>query len=619
MTHYEVLGVASDATQDEIKAAYRDLAKKLHPDVNPDPAAAEKLKAVNEAYEVLGDPDKRREYDKGGRSDGGQQFDAALEYPSPQEPYKVAQKLYSQHALGMVKLLAYRGRWWQWHTTHWTEIDAAGLRQAVYATLTKAWYWHVTATTLPTPKPWSPDRRKVANVLEALAAVAHLASDIDPPAWINTTQQALPAAPDSSAAQTVSCRNGLLDLRSRTLSKHTPTLFNLVSVPFDYNPEAPKPVVWLRFLNSLWGDDDQSIALLQEYFGYVLSGRLDMQKLLMVIGPFRSGKGTIARTLSKLMGKGNVAGPTLASLGSPFGMSSMIGKPLAIISDARLGTAPSHVVVERLLSITGEDTIDIDEKFKPIWTGKLPTRFVIISNELPRFKDSSGAIATRMLILRLTESFLNRENHKLDEELEPELGGILSWALEGLDRLNKNGRFTVPQTSHDAAALMMDLASPVSAFIRERCIIGPGKIISREELFGAWKEWCDINGHRAGANSTFGRDLRSVVPEVKDYRPREGGKQTHSYTYIALSPDSLDSPDPWASETEHADSSGAAKPQFNGDESGESRPTSTVGPIKSGESGSNGFRRPGCVCIGQPKPCAYCQMAASKQQQGEQP
>ena len=83
-------------------------------------------------------------------------------------------------------------------------------------------------------------------------------------------------------------------------------------------------------------------------------------------------------------------GPTLASLGTNFGLSPLLGKPLAIISDARLGDTPTHTVVERLLSITGEDMLTVDRKFRDPWSGKLPTRFVVLSNELPRFKDSSG-------------------------------------------------------------------------------------------------------------------------------------------------------------------------------------------------------------------------------------
>ena len=63
--YYEVLGVARDADAQEIKRAYRRLARELHPDLNPDPATHDRFKEVTLAYEVLGDPEKRRMYDQG--------------------------------------------------------------------------------------------------------------------------------------------------------------------------------------------------------------------------------------------------------------------------------------------------------------------------------------------------------------------------------------------------------------------------------------------------------------------------------------------------------------------------------------------------------------------------
>ena len=68
---YEVLGVPRDASQDDIKRAFRRLARELHPDTNPDPEATTRFKAVAQAYEVLSDPDKRRQYDRFGAAGVG--------------------------------------------------------------------------------------------------------------------------------------------------------------------------------------------------------------------------------------------------------------------------------------------------------------------------------------------------------------------------------------------------------------------------------------------------------------------------------------------------------------------------------------------------------------------
>jgi putative DNA primase/helicase len=443
--------------------------------------------------------------------------------PPPTAPYEVAGVLLADYqASGTRTLHHWRGSWMQWVSSHWTEIEDSQLRADAYKRLEGAFYINGSGE----PKSWCPNKSKVTDVIDALAAHTHLPETVDAPTWLN--------AHTIPPSEVVACANGLLHVQTRTMGALTPWFFNRVAVPFNYDARGGQPTRWLQFLEQLWPDDPDSIAALQEFFGYILSGRTDMQKIMLLVGPTRSGKGTIARVLAELVGRGNAAGPTLASLGGNFGLSPLLGKPLAVVSDARLGGGNVHQVVERLLSVSGEDMLTVDRKYRQPWTGKLPTRFLVLSNELPRFGDASGAIAHRFIVLTLQRSFLGHENHHLTDQLLAELPGVLLWALDGLDRLIARGRFTVPQSSVDSVTALQDLVSPVSAFVRDRCIVEAGHETATDSIFAAWKEWCEDNGHRPGNTQTFGRDLRAVAPSLRATQHRTETGRYRAYQGITL-------------------------------------------------------------------------------------
>jgi len=449
--------------------------------------------------------------------------------PSPAAPYDVACKLTDESYRdddGTLLLRSWRGDFYDWNRTSWVKAEAAAVRKELYRGLKPAVYW----TDKGELAPWNPNRRKVADVIEALAAVTHTPQDAETPSWLERS------ANDPPAHELIAVGNGLLRVPSRQLYDHSPRLLNTVGVPFSYEEQATAPVLWLNFLEELWPDDAEAIAALQEWFGYVISGDTRMHKILFILGPMRSGKGTIARVLTELVGRANHCGPTLASLGTNFGLQALIGRSLAIVADARLGTGNANVVVERLLSISGEDALTIDRKYREHWSGKLDTRFMILSNELPGLGDASGAIASRFIVLRLIRSFLGHEDHDLTDKLLAELPGILNWSLDGLDRLRAQDRFTEPASSRDAIVTLQDAVSPISAFVRERCVRGPDCEVPVDRLYKEWRDWCEVEGREhPGTKATFAKNLYTVAPEVRRGRPRVHGEREYRYIGIGLS------------------------------------------------------------------------------------
>jgi putative DNA primase/helicase len=449
------------------------------------------------------DHEKQKEYTHDDR-EGGLSL-----LPPPSQPMAVA-RIFAGECLhnNILTLRHWRGGWWMWKTTHWVEVDDGAVRSILYRFTERACYLEGIA-----PRPWAPNKRKIGDVIDALAGICLLPSDVDQPCWLNGE-----AAINGTI---VSVKNGLLDVGSRCLIPHTPNYFSQTSVPFAYDPDAREPRRWLDFLAELWPDQPEAIDGLGEWFGYVISGRTDLHKILLMIGPTRGGKGVIARILTAMLGHKNVAGPTLNSLGGEFGLAPLIGKPLAVISDARFAGRDASIVVERLLSISGEDTLTINRKYRDQWSGKLPTRLHVLSNELPKLGDASTAIVGRMVLLLTTRSWLGREDLTLESALRAELTGILNWALDGLQRLtvaNENV-FTPVPGADEAITAMRDLASPVAAFVRERCEVATNREIRADDLYAAYKPWADDNGHSKKSKQIFGRDLHAAFPSISVKRP----------------------------------------------------------------------------------------------------
>jgi putative DNA primase/helicase len=349
------------------------------------------------------------------------------------------------------------------------------------------------------PKPWRPNEARITGVSHALSrGVLYRPSELET---------------DDSPAQ-VACANGVYDVDTSTLLAHDPERFNLQSVPFAYEQAADAPS-WRAFLDEALPKDAQ--AFLQEWFGYVLSGRTDLEKIANLVGPPRSGKGTIATVLEALIGGENVASPSMPSLVGTFGEQPLIGKTLAVFSDISWQHRDIVTGVEILKAISGQDTRDVNRKNREIWHGRLGVRFMIMGNDMPKFTDASGALAGRMIHVQFTRSVAGREDPTLKPRLLDELPGILNWALEGLRRLGANGRFTVPQTSAELAAEVRRQQSPVQGFLDDCCAFteaaNPVPLDELYPVYAAWARNADIG--RSLDRERFSRALASAGLKIE--------------------------------------------------------------------------------------------------------
>lgn len=285
-------------------------------------------------------------------------------------------------------------------------------------------------------------------------------------------------------------QNGVLDLYTGQLMPHDARYLTTKILPYDFDPNALAPS-WLVFLNEIFEGDQERIALLQEWLGYMISPSYQYQKILLLIGPRRCGKGTIGQIIQQVVGTQNYTGASLESFASDDFMDSLRGKTVAFSGDTAKNITRSKVesVIERIKKISGNDEVDFGRKYKSRMSCRLPTRIILAANHVPRLFDDSEALSHRMSVIPFEVSYADREDPYLINTLSAEIEGIALWSLQGLARLNQRGRFTVPAASRNEMDFIAEAYSPMRGFIDACCVLGgTGKIFGKD-LYEAYRAW----------------------------------------------------------------------------------------------------------------------------------
>ena len=290
--------------------------------------------------------------------------------------------------------------------------------------------------------------------------------------------------------------NGIVDLNStdRNVMPHTHEYFTFNEMGYSYNRNATCPT-WLTFLDSIFTKDLQ--LQLQQWFGYCLTNDVSLQKFALFIGESRGGKGVICDVLSKMVGLSNVVSPSLSNLIKDSTLHSMATSSLAIIPDAHdvnINTRDS--VLSNFKAITGGDQMHYHVMYKGGQTSYFKTRFVMNTNNMPSFIDSSGALVNRMLVFPFTVTFRGKEDPTLRARLLAEIEGIAQWAVEGLISLRNSGNtFSEAASGKEMKEEIREDMFPLSDFVKSSCTVDESlPFVPMDDIYNAYRLWASSNG-----------------------------------------------------------------------------------------------------------------------------
>ncbi len=246
-------------------------------------------------------------------------------------------------------------------------------------------------------------------------------------------------------------KNCVLNLITRECLPFSPDYYALGRADYDYVKDA-KCEKFLAYLDSIFQnapDGEQLIKLLQEAVGLSLTKITYFQKMFFLLGEGGNGKNVFAEILSTLIGEHQVSYLPLSDLNAKFALANLDNKLVNIDSDA--GIHSLQKTQSKFKAVVGGDKISVDKKFERYFTLFPHCKLWVLTNHMPKVDNDSNGLYRRITIIPFNRIFEEHEQDKnLVHSLKSEISGILLWSLEGLDRLLKNGNFTVAPSSTEA-------------------------------------------------------------------------------------------------------------------------------------------------------------------------
>lgn len=318
---------------------------------------------------------------------------------------------------------------------------------------------------------------------------------------------AIPAEKWDADPDYVPCKNGVLHIPSRSLLPHTPDIYATTQLEFDYDPCATCP----NFMHAL-SQIPEAIDFLQEFAGYALTTEVKYEIAIWLQGPKGSGKSTIIGGLQTMVGKKRHGLLGLADIErSRFALANLPGKTLVTSFEQPDSFMSTTHILNALIS--GEP-ITVEQKFKEAVIVIPRAKILWAMNDLPRVSSSNDGIMRRVKVIKFPVLPEDKQDLELKNKIMTDGAGILNWALEGLDRLNKRGKFLIPKSIQDATKDFQDKNDIPALFLEDiGALIDPLDPQCRtasQYLYDQYAEWCKKTGHKPMSSTRMAEEWKRM-------------------------------------------------------------------------------------------------------------
>jgi len=318
--------------------------------------------------------------------------------------------------------------------------------------------------------------------------------------------------------------NGVIELKSGTLRAHRreDMISKLAPVTFDEYAQCP---VFEKFLADIFNSNSEVIEFVREAVGYTLTGSITASVLFLLRGEGRNGKGTLLKTLERLLGEYATAVQFHVFMAKPHGDSGprdgkkkMVGKRLVRSSEGEDGQRLAESKIKELVSPDGMVSAGVMYQDHDI-DFKVTHKIWLATNHDPIIRGTDEAIWSRIVRIDFTRQFTGEaDDTSLEIKLLAELPGILNWSLSGLARFlaRGTGKLTPPKLIAETTNKYRNEQNQLKQFLEDACELdGPSRTQARV-LYQTYKDWAKARFEYALTETKFGKEMPKLLRKMEE-------------------------------------------------------------------------------------------------------